>query len=378
MPKKVVNRFTAAQVKKTKDVGKHLDGQGLYLQVTHNDRTDTYSKSWLFRYLRKNGKNTWMGLGSYPDVSLADAREAARWYRKIKEKGDPLSMKRQAVNTEAKNFTECRELFIASKAPGWRNGKHRAQWENTLKTYAEPIVGHLPVDQIDTTQVLDVLTPIWDSKTETATRVRQRMESVLDYATALKFRSGENPARWRGHLDKLLANPTQLKKVTHHPALPYEDMQPFMERLRDNQSMAARALELTILTATRTNEVIGAKWEEFDLTVGTWVVPASRMKANRDHTVPLSKQAVKLLKGLPVVDDYVFPGRESGKHISNMAMLKLLKRLPFMASGRHSEIGARSRPTIHGTWQKWRWRTLSRTRRKLRIDAVICWRNGGR
>ncbi|HEY5646848.1 MAG TPA: integrase arm-type DNA-binding domain-containing protein [Pseudomonadales bacterium] len=285
----MVDQLSAAKVKKTRDVGKHLDGQGLYLQVTHNDRTHTYSKSWLFRYLR-NGKNTWIGLGPYPDVSLAAAREVARQYRNLKRDGsDPLDTKRQAASSEAKTFTECREMFIAFKASEWRNGKHRAQWENTLRTYAEPKIGHLPVEQIGTAQVLDVLTPIWEAKTETAARVRQRVESVLDYATARNYRSGENPARWRGHLDKLLAKPTKVKKVKHHPALRYADVQPFMDQLRASSGTAARALELTILTATHTNEVIGAKWQEFDLDAGTWVIPASRMKALREHTVPLSK-----------------------------------------------------------------------------------------
>ncbi|MGH8040594.1 MAG: tyrosine-type recombinase/integrase, partial [Rudaea sp.] len=234
----------------------------------------------------------------------------------------------------------------AAHKSGWKNEKHAAQWTSTLDTYAYPVIGKLPVAAIDTVLVMKVLEPIWTTKTETATRVRGRMESVLDWATVRGYRDGENPARWKGHLDHLLPKRSKVKKVQHHPALVYAKAPAFLSELRAQEGTAARALEFLILTACRTNEVIGARWNEFDLAEKTWTVPAERMKAGKEHRVPLSAQALKIIKDLrkQVQGEFVFPGLHEGNPLSNMAMLELLKRME------------RNALTVHGfrsTFRDW-------------------------
>jgi integrase len=350
----LAERIAALFVKHIRRPGKYADGGNLYLQVRKSRRkvpSDEVTKSWLFRHSRF-GRDTWMGLGPYPDVSLSEARNlATRERKKIIHGIDPLSDKRArriAARTAHDNmlsFAECAELYVESQAPGWSNPKHIEQWRNTLKNLAGPTIGHLSVDQIDTALVMRCIEPIWTTKTETASRLRGRIESVLDWATVRGYRKGDNPARWRGHLDKLLPRPSQVARVKHHAALPYTEVGAFMQQLRNDQGIAARALELTILTAARTNEVIQARWSEIDLDLKTWTVPAERMKSKRAHRVPLSDAAVASLKAVKGRSDcYVFPGHKRGSHLSNAAMMQVLKRL--------ERIGI----TVHGfrsTFRDW-------------------------
>jgi len=333
----LAERITALFVKHTQRPGKYADGGNLYLQVRKSTRkveTDDVTKSWLFRYSRF-GKDTWLGLGPYPDVMLSEARDlATRERKKLRHGIDPLTDKRArqiAARTAHENmlsFAECAELYIESQAPGWSNPKHIEQWRSTLKNLAGPIIGHLPVDQIDTALIMRCIEPKWTTKTETASRLRGRIEAVLDWSAVRGYRKGDNPARWRGHLDKLLPRPSQVVRVKHHPALPYVDIGVFMQQLRKDAGVASRALEFTILTAARTNEVIKAEWSEFDLDLKTWIVPAERMKSKRSHRVPLSASAVSVLETLGGPSEtYVFPGHKRNSHLSNVAMLQVLKRL---------------------------------------------------
>jgi integrase len=294
-----------------------------------------------------------MGLGAVHTLGLAEARKRATECRKLRLDGhDPIE-DRKAGRLQAKldaarsmTFEQCAEAYIASHRPSWKNDKHAAQWPSTLKTYAYPVFGNLPVQSIDVGFVLKALQPIWHKKTETATRLRQRIEAVLDWATACGHRQGDNPARWRGHLDKLLPPRAKVQKVRHHKALPYAEIGGFMAALREQNGLAAYALELLILTATRTGEVINAKWEEFDLKAALWTIPGDRMKAGKEHRVPLSKPALAVLKRLEMGDpgEFVFPGAKPGKPLSNMAMLALLERME------------RSDLTVHGfrsTFREW-------------------------
>ncbi|MFP3185915.1 MAG: site-specific integrase, partial [Paraburkholderia sp.] len=240
--------------------------------------------------------------------------------------------KRKADTTAAADeisFQHCAEKYIDAHRTGWKNIKHAEQWTNTLTTYAYPVFDSRSVAAIDTTLVMKVLEPIWTTKTETASRLRGRIESVLDWATVRGYRSGENPARLKGHLDTLLPKRSRVQKVTHHPALPYADLSAFMIKLRAQEGTAARALEVLILTATRTNEVIGATWSEFDLDEGVWTIPAERMKMRKEHRVPLPARAIALVKAQQEVKrgDYIFPGRRDKSPLSNMAMLQLLERM---------------------------------------------------
>jgi integrase len=264
---------------------------------------------------------------------LEKARSRASERRQLLVDGiDPIEHKRADKQAKAVDrakqitFESAQEKFIASNESAWRNLKHRAQWRATLRTYADKLFP-LPITSIDTALVVSVLEPIWATKTETATRVRQRVESVLDWATARGFRTGENPARWKGHLDKLLPKPSKLKNVQHHPALPYLDVGNFMVELRDRHGLAARALELQILTAARPNEIAAAMWSEFDLQNGVWTVPALRMKSNREHRVPLSAPATALLNLLPRDSEFVFPSSKMDAPITTAASLKLMSTM---------------------------------------------------
>ncbi len=276
-----------------------------------------------------------MGLGSESDVGLQDARKKAAEYRLLlHERIDPIEARNQKRTEEALkkahsiSFRDCAERYVAAHRAGWRNDKHADQWTNTLETYAGPGMGDLPVVQVDTALVLKVLEPIWAKKPETASRLRGRIESVLDWARVRGYRSGENPARWRGHLDKLRPALKKKDRVRHHPALPYDDLGAFVAHVRAEEGTAPRALELTILTAARTNEVIGARPSEFDLAKATWTIPAERMKARREHRVPLAPRAVELVRAqLKHGGEYVFPGQKKETSLSNMAMLALLKRM---------------------------------------------------
>jgi integrase len=242
-------------------------------------------------------------------------------------------------------FAQVADIYIAAHEPSWRNAQHRYQWRKTLSTYAAPILGRLPVAEIEVGDVMRVLEPMWRGKTETAARLRGRIEAVLDYATARGWRSGENPARWRGHLANLLPAPSKIAKVNHHPALLWRDIGAFMGRLAKDDGVSALALQFVILTAARTGEVIGARWSEMDLGLAVWTVPAERMKAGREHRVPLSDQALAVLRVVaklrtnPRADGFVFPGGKPGKPLSSMALLMLLRR---MARGDLTTHGFRS------------------------------------
>lgn len=321
------NRLTAVKVAKITKPGRYGDGGGLWLQVAPGG-----SKQWLFRYQRA-GRARQMGIGPVHAISLVEARQRAQDARRRLVNGiDPIEAKRDAKAAEnaqqarAVTFRQAAEAYIAAHKAGWKNEKHQAQWPATLEAYAYPLIGGKPVAAIDTGAVLCVLQPIWTEKPETAGRVRGRIESVLDWAKARDYRDGENPARWRGHLDKLLPPKSKVRKVRHHPAMPYSNVPAFTAKLRSMDSLSARALEFAILTAARTGETIGAMWDEIDLRENVWTVPAERMKASREHRVPLSARAVEILRGLPRIkgNAHVFPGaRKAG--LSQMALLMCLR-----------------------------------------------------
>lgn len=327
---RATKRLNALAVSRAHAPGLYADGDGLYLQITQGG-----VRSWILRY-RHAGKRRDMGLGSLAVVSLADARRKAADARKMLDAGhDPIAARTashvaQAVTAaRAMTFEAAALACIEDRKAGWRNAKHTDQWKATLEAYAFPTLGKLPVSAIDSPQVLKVLKPIWTRKTETASRVRGRIESILDWAKAHKHRDGENPARWRGMLDQVLPQRSKVRAVEHHPALPFAEVGAFMAKLRKQNGTAARALDLLILTATRTRETIHATWDEFDLDASVWTVPATRTKAGRPHRVPLTQAALDALKAMggPVAGANVFPGGKRGKPLSTNALLALLKRM---------------------------------------------------
>ena len=319
-----MGKLNALKVKNA-EPGKHEDGEGLRLVVS-----PTGSKKWVLR-LTVNSKRRELGLGGYPTVSLADARDKATQYRQAVAKGQDPTFKPERVPT----FTQVAARYIRTHRHGWANRKHARQWVATLKTYARPVIGAKPVDQIHTEDVLTILSPIWTSKTETAKRVQGRLENILDFAAARKWRDQNNPARWRGHLDKLLPRPARVKQVRHHPAMPYKRVPAFMAELDKLHSISALALRFLILTATRTGETLGARWDEIDLETATWTIPALRMKARREHRVPLTEDALAVLEALPreAGNPYLFPGQRYGKPLSNMSLLQLMRGLGYGVSG---------------------------------------------
>jgi integrase len=280
----------------------------------------------------RNGRARKMGLGPFPTVPLTKARQKVQEARRSVLEGiDPIDA-RNAWRAQARlqvakavTFEECGKNYIAAHESGWHNEKHREQWANTLGRYVYPIIGNLPVAAVDTGLVLKVIEPIWNSKPETAGRVRGRIESILDWAKARGYRDGENPARWRGHLDNLLPAKGKISTVKHHKAMPYRDLPAFMAKLRCRPDVSARALEFTILTAARTGEILGAERQEFDLDLRVWVVPPSRMKARREHRVPLSERAVEIIDLQRHNHKFVFPGARLDSPLSNMAMLEMLR-----------------------------------------------------
>lgn len=328
--------LTAAEVKALAKPGKHNCGGGCYLQIAPSG-----SRSWLVRYER-DGRDRWLGLGSAGLVTLAEAREKARQIRRrLIEGGDPLAEKRAARArarldaATAVTFRDAAERLMAAKDAGLRNARHRAQWRSTLATYAYPVFGDLPVAAVDTALVEKALAPIWTAKAETASRLRGRIEAVLDYAKVLGLRGGENPARWKGHLDNILPSPRKVKPVRHHAAMPYADVSAFMAELRARESVSARALEFLILTAARTGEVIGARWSEIAGEV--WTIPADRMKGGAAHRVPLPPRALEILATIPRESgsEFIFMGGRAGRPLSNMAMLEFMR-------------GTRAGFTVHG------------------------------
>ncbi len=315
----MASRLTARKVETAKP-GKYSDGGNLYLIVS-----ETGARKWVLRFTWR-GRAKEMVLGSAASVPLADAREkAASARRSIAQGLNPIDERKRdgGIPTFGEMADDVRETLSA----GFRNEKHKAQWKTTLETYAAPLRSR-PVDTIGTDDILSVLKPIWTVKAETASRLRGRIEKVLDAAKAKGFRNGENPARWRGHLDHLLPKPSKLTRG-HHSAMPYEEVAAFVGKLRDRDAIAVLALEFCILTAARSGEVLGARWSEIDLDKKIWTVPAKRMKAGREHRVPLSARALSILKKLEKVKtgDFVFPGHARNKPLSNMAMEMVLRRM---------------------------------------------------
>ncbi|NBW77353.1 MAG: DUF4102 domain-containing protein [Sphingomonadaceae bacterium] len=340
--------LTNLQIKNAKP-GVHIDGNGLYLSVSRNGAT-----SWIYRYQLK-GRRREMGLGAFHSLPAVEARARAAKLRTLVASGlDPLELREaerkarqeqeHAAETERlrdkRTFQIAAEQFIKTHEAGWSNDKHRQQWTNTLKTYAFPAIGSKPVHGITTTDIAAILEPIWSLKPETASRVRMRIEAVLNSAKALGWRSGENPAAWRGCLDAVLPRASKIKKVKHHAALPWRVAPQFMAALSERDGLGARALEFAILTAARSGEVRGLRWEELDLEQALWVVPAERMKAKREHRVPLSAAAITLLKAMPRIQGIplVFPGMRN-QPLSDMSLSAVLKRMEF---GKFTVHGFRS------------------------------------
>ena len=334
MPKKV-EELKSLAVSQLAAPGLHFVGgvNGLAMQISQ-----TGSRSWILRYA-DGKKRREMGLGSYPGMGLGDARRRANEEREKLDKGiDPildrriarsaLKMKRLAAIT----FEKAALAYMDEQESSWRNPKHAQQWRNSLESYAYPVIGSLLVADVNQNNVLTVLEPIWKTKTETASRLRGRIEQVLDWATVRGYREGLNPARWRGHLDKPLPSPKKIAAVEHHAALPYSETGAFMAVLRTQSGMGARALEFGILTAARSGEVRGATWAEIDLPARRWIIPKDRMKANREHRVPLSDAVVEILAALPKLADseFIFWSPRGGQ-LSDMALTAVLRRMEVNA-----------------------------------------------
>lgn len=350
---KTTERLNALAVKAATTPGYYLDGNGLHLQVSRAG-----SKSWVYQFTL-HGRRREMGLGPFSVLTLSEARAKTRECRHMVLDGvDPIAARKAnrmtaaAASAKVLTFKDCTARYIADKRAEWSNAKHAQQWENTLATYAHPHIGQLPVSAVDTGLVRKCLDPIWTTKTETASRVRQRIESVLDWAKVHGYRTGDNPAAWRGHLEGVMAKPSKVAKTENHAALDYAAAPAFIASIRTHDGVAALALEFTILTAARTGETIGATWAEVDLKAKAWTIPADRMKAGIEHTVPLSDRAASLLKSLKAENDgspWVFPGAREGKPLSNMAMLELVR-------GTNTKNAVGEPITVHGfrsTFRQW-------------------------
>ena len=329
-----MGKLTAKQIENLTAPGTYEDGDGLRLFIKPNGK-----KYWVLRF-QLAGKRREMGLGTYPAIGLKEARQKSSDRRRLLRDGiDPLQARddertaQQAAENQrirkSVTFQDVSNDYIEAHRAGWKNVKHAQQWTNTLATYAAPVIGDLTTSQITTEHLLEILKPIWASKAETASRVRNRIELVLDAAKARGLRDGENPARWRGHLDKLLPPSAKAKRTQKHPALPYSELSRFIQALNSVEGLSASALKMTILTACRTSEVLDADWSEVDLKAKLWSIPAARMKAGKVHTVPLSDPLIALLEGLPRIkgSSLLFPGIRKGRPISNMAMLMTLRRM---------------------------------------------------
>jgi integrase len=353
---RATERLTALKVEKTKEPGMYPDGGGLYLRVTHQG-----TKNWVLRFMLDR-RPRWMGLGPFPLYGLREARAKALDARRKRHEGiDPIDSRRaeraqqRLEAAKAITFKQCAESYIHAHQAGWHNGKHSRQWGATLSNYAYPVIGALPVQAVDTGLVLKVLEPIWATKPETAGRLRGRLENILDFAKVRGYRSGENPARWRGHLAKLLPACSKVRQVQHHSALPYAELPGFLVALREQEGIAARALEFTILTAARTGESIGATWGEINWTDKVWIIPGARMKGRKEHRVPLCDRALAVLREIRPADDssineqFIFSRAKRGRSLSNMAYLMLLRRM------------GRADLTVHGFRSSFRDWTAERT-----------------
>jgi integrase len=327
---RALHRLSNLKVEHAKQPGMYADGGGLYLRVAEGG-----SKQWIYRYTT-NGHNRDMGLGSVRLLTLAEARERARAAGKLRLDGiDPIAYKHAergaaiVAAAGAKTFKECAEGFIRDNEKKWTHPKHRRDWERTLVRFVFPTLGNLPVASIDTPLVLKVIKPLWERVPETASRVRGRIEAVLGWATVHHYRTGDNPARWRQHLQHALPSRSEIAKVEHHAAMPYTQVASFMDALRKDTGIVARALEFITLTAVRLGEATGATWDEIDLEAKTWTIPASRMKADQEHRVPLSDAAISVLKTVREIrqSDYVFAGFKPGRPIGGDALRELIKKL---------------------------------------------------
>ena len=335
---------TAMEVKRLSKAGRHSVGHGVYLQIKPSD-----ARTWIFRYQLASRRRE-IGIGSCNQVSLADARAKGKECRLLLAEGlDPKVQRDKAVQSnilkQSWTFDMCAQEYIKHNSIAWKNKKHGQQWTNTLKTYASPVFGSLPVEEIQNRQILRVLEPIWFTKTETATRVRARIEKVLSWAIVQGFRDEPNPARWQGNLSEILPQARKVSQQKHHAALPYKEAPLFMRTLSGFDTVTAQALKFTIATACRTNEVIEASWDEIDMKAKVWIIPKERMKSNRALRVPLNDLAMEVIDSLPKLNGWLFPSVQAGKHISNLAMLKMLK-------------GRLNRPdlTVHGfrsTFRDW-------------------------
>jgi integrase len=326
---KGIYKLSAVGVMKIREPGYYGDGGGLYLQVS-----PSLSKSWIFRF-KLHSRAREMGLGPLNALSLADARgKAAECRHQLLDGIDPIEA-RKTVRARSRldaaksmTFAACAKAYIEAHRASWKNVKHASQWTNTIEDYVSPVFGTLPVQAIDTELVMRVLEPMWNSKPETASRLRGRIESILDWAKVRGLRAGENPARWRGHLEALLPARAKVRAVRHHPALPFREIAAFVAALRQREGLAALALEFAILTAVRSSEVRGATWDEFDLAAKVWTIPASRMKMKIEHAVPLSPRAVEIIEQLRRTKSgpFVFPGK-GGKPLSDMTLSAVIKRM---------------------------------------------------
>jgi integrase len=323
-----VKKLSAILVGKLSSPGYYGDGDGLWLQISGSG-----SKSWVFRFTVA-GKRREMGLGGVNAVSLGLAREKARQCRLLLAEGNDPIVHRDAAKAASalsaarfKTFDQCASAYIKAHRGGWKSAKHAAQWETSLANYASPVFGALPVSDVDTDLVVKALRPIWDIKTETAVRLRGRIESILDWATVSKYRVGENPARWRGHLENLLANPNKIAPATNFPALPWREIAEFMAQLVQREGAAALAVQFAILTACRSGEVRGATWAEIDWDAKVWTVPAKRMKAGKEHRVPLSTAAMAVLQQMPRDGAFIFSGRTRDTALSDMSLTAVLRRM---------------------------------------------------
>jgi integrase len=328
-------KLSARKVATLSKAGRHGDGAGLYLSISNAG--DTIRRRWVYLFTC-GGKLREMGLGGFPEVPLAGARiERDKWAAVLRSGGDPIGLRQaeKAASRGVPTFGQLADEVIEGKGAEWRNEKHRQQWVMTLREYAGPLRSR-PVSEIETDDVLAVLNPLWRKRPETASRLRGRIEHVLDAARAKGFRHGPNPALWRGHLDKLL--PKRPKGTRgHHAALPYEKVARFIGEVRKRDTMGALALEFTVLTAARTGEVLGATWGEIDLKSAVWTIPAKRMKASRVHRVPLSGRAVAILRKLEKIrrSEFVFPGRKQARPLSNMSMEMVLRRMKVQDATMH-------------------------------------------
>jgi integrase len=336
-----MGKLTDAVIRKLNEPGYYPDGDGLFLQVTRS-ADGSPRRSWLCRYTAPEGRRREAGLGRYPDVSLSRARDRAQVMRDEAWRGvDPLaerdSRKAQAVKkaATAMSFAQAAEAYVSLQSLGWRSVKHRKQWLAALVRHIYPVFGDLPVGDVDVAVVLRALEPIWTSRPDTASRLRQRIEAILDWATVRGLRTGENPARWRGHLEKALPRKSDIRKVQHHPALPFADLPAFWQAMSERFGTGADALRFAILTAARSGEVRGARWGEIDMTAGVWIIPDTRMKTGREHRVPLAPEALEILQwrlslssSTPAPEALVFASdTRPGSPISDMTMTAVLKRM---------------------------------------------------